>query len=112
MICGEKPQSTSPEEASRKGAFRQVKRDKNIPVSQQPDSVGPNLDRRGMYRLGVPTSIQITMVNPSRSETMLGGINTQIIPLKTEGRTLTMTKGGTMTMISLAYRQGAAHRHV
>ena len=41
------PQNCTPEGASRKGAFNQAKRDYGIPVSQQPERVLPNIDRRG-----------------------------------------------------------------
>ena len=37
----------SPEGAGRNGAFREAKRKNNIPVSEQPDKVKPNVDRRG-----------------------------------------------------------------
>ncbi len=41
------PKNLSPDGAGRSGAFNQAKRDLGIPTSQQPTSVGPNIDKRG-----------------------------------------------------------------
>jgi RHS repeat-associated protein len=43
---GAPPPNFSPPGAGRRGAFREAKRKCNIPMCQQPSSVGPNLDRR------------------------------------------------------------------
>lgn len=45
--CGNKPENKAPKYAGRRGAFRQAKRDAGMPMSQQPDTVSINLDRRG-----------------------------------------------------------------
>lgn len=47
-----KPENQSPEGAGRKGAFREAKRKNNIPVSEQPNKVRPNVDRRGNKQPG------------------------------------------------------------
>lgn len=44
---GTPPENLSPKGAGRRGAFRQAKRDANIPTSSQPDRQGVNLDRAG-----------------------------------------------------------------
>ena len=44
---GAAPPNMSPEGAGRAGAFNEAKRQNGIPTSQQPESTGPNLDRRG-----------------------------------------------------------------
>ena len=49
---GNRPSNRSPEGAGRRGAFRQAKRDNNIPTSQQPESTGPNVDRQGNTQPG------------------------------------------------------------
>jgi len=46
------PPNQSPDGAGRRGAFRQAKRDSNIPCSQQPNSQGPNRDKRGKTQPG------------------------------------------------------------
>ena len=50
--CGSKPPNLSPDGAGRKGAFGEAKRQNDIPVSQQPDSVSPNVDKRGNSQPG------------------------------------------------------------
>ncbi len=47
-----RPANMTPEGAGRRGALRQAKRDNGIPTSQQPDSVLPNVDRRGQVQPG------------------------------------------------------------
>jgi filamentous hemagglutinin len=49
---GDPPENMSPPGAGRKGAFGQAKRNNGIPVSKQPDRVGPNKDKRGVTQLG------------------------------------------------------------
>lgn len=49
---GDKPANLSPEGAGRSGAFNEAKRKSGIPVSQQPDRITPNYDRRGKLQLG------------------------------------------------------------
>jgi hypothetical protein len=49
---GTRPPNLSPPGAKRRGALRQVKRDEGIPVSSQPDSQLPNLDKRGVPQPG------------------------------------------------------------
>jgi len=46
------PPNLSPEGAGRRGAFREAKRNNDIPVGQQPSSVKPNIDRRGRTQPG------------------------------------------------------------
>jgi len=46
------PENLAPAGVGRQGAFRQAKRDMGIPVSQQPDMVLPNYNRRGMISPG------------------------------------------------------------
>lgn len=48
--CG--PENKSPEGSGRHGAFRQAKRDLGIPVSQQPDSITPNINLQGKVSPG------------------------------------------------------------
>ncbi|CYV00248.1 DNRLRE domain-containing protein [Streptococcus suis] len=49
---GAPPPNLSPEGAGRKGAFNEAKRKNGIPTSQNPDRVGPNLDKRGNRQPG------------------------------------------------------------
>ena len=49
---GDKPANHSPPGAKRRGAFREAKRKSNIPVSQQPSKVKPNIDKRGNKQPG------------------------------------------------------------
>jgi len=42
-----RPPSLTPGGAGRSGAFNQAKVDAGVPTSQQPDSVGPNVNRQG-----------------------------------------------------------------
>jgi hypothetical protein len=42
-----RPPNLSPPGAGRNGAFREAKRNNDIPVSQQPTSIHPNTDKRG-----------------------------------------------------------------
>ena len=49
---GQRPADLSPEGAGRNGAFREAKRKNNIPVSEQPKKVKPNVDRRGKPQPG------------------------------------------------------------
>ena len=51
-LMGCPPLNRSPSGAGRRGAFRQAKRDSGIPVSQQPDRVIPNFDKRGNVQPG------------------------------------------------------------
>ena len=57
---GAKPLNLSPPGAGRKGAFREAKRQSGIPITQQPNRVLQNLDRRGnpqpgkIYEFKVP----------------------------------------------------------
>ncbi len=44
---GDKPANLSPEGAGRSGAFNEAKRQSGIPVSQSPNKVSPNIDKRG-----------------------------------------------------------------
>ncbi|MHC1723780.1 MAG: HNH/endonuclease VII fold putative polymorphic toxin [Aminipila sp.] len=44
---GTKPPNLTPEGAGRNGAFREAKRNSGIPVSEQPKSVTPAVDKRG-----------------------------------------------------------------
>jgi filamentous hemagglutinin len=48
----DRPPSLSPPGAGRRGAFHAAKRKSGIPVSQQPDRVVPNVDRRGNVQPG------------------------------------------------------------
>jgi len=48
-----RPANLSPEGAGRNGAFREAKRESGIPVTQHPDRVTPNYDRRGNLQPGV-----------------------------------------------------------
>ena len=50
---GNRPPNNSPEGAGRRGAFREAKRQNGIPVSQQPEDVLPNTDRRGKKQPGL-----------------------------------------------------------
>ena len=49
---GAKPPNMSPAGASRRGAFREAKRQSGVPVSQQPNRVTPNVDKRGNAQPG------------------------------------------------------------
>ena len=49
---GNRSANLSPEGAGRNGAFREAKRKNNIPVSEQPQNVKPNVDRRGKKQPG------------------------------------------------------------
>ncbi|NVK20814.1 MAG: hypothetical protein HWE30_19215 [Methylocystaceae bacterium] len=49
---GNRPANLSPLGAGRSGAFKQAKRDMGIPVSQQPNRVLPNIDKRGNVQPG------------------------------------------------------------
>jgi hypothetical protein len=49
---GARPPNLSPPGAGRNGAFREAKRQSEVPVSQQPSRVSPNLDRRGNVQPG------------------------------------------------------------
>ena len=49
---GNRLANLSPEGAGRNGAFRETKRKNNIPVSEQPKNVKPNVDRRGKKQPG------------------------------------------------------------
>ena len=49
---GTRPPNMSPEGAGRKGAFNEAKRQSDVPTSQQPDRVGPNVDKRGEVQPG------------------------------------------------------------
>ena len=49
---GNRPENLSPEGFGRNGAFREAKRKNNIPVSEQPKKVKPNVDRRGKTQPG------------------------------------------------------------
>uniref|UniRef100_UPI0016437517 hemagglutinin repeat-containing protein n=1 Tax=Yersinia alsatica TaxID=2890317 RepID=UPI0016437517 len=57
---GSRPANLSPEDAGRTGAFNEAKRQSGIPVSQSPDRVLPNVDKRGnpqpgqIYEFDVP----------------------------------------------------------
>ncbi len=59
---GNRPENLSPEGAGRSGAFNEAKRRSGIPVSQSPDRVLPNVDKRGnsqpgkIYEFDVPKS--------------------------------------------------------
>ena len=44
-VCG--PKNYSPDGAGRKGAFKEAKRNSDIPVSQQPEKATPAVDKRG-----------------------------------------------------------------
>jgi len=44
---GDKPANLSPDGAGRSGAFNEAKRRSGIPVSQSPNKVSPNIDKRG-----------------------------------------------------------------
>ncbi len=46
------PPSLTPPDAGRKGAFKQAKRNNDIPITQQPDRVLPNVDKRGNPQAG------------------------------------------------------------
>jgi RHS repeat-associated protein len=46
------PPNLSPKGAGRNGAFNEAKRQSNIPTSQQPSKVSPNIDRRGNSQSG------------------------------------------------------------
>ena len=41
------PENRAPEGANRNSAFREAKRDNNIPMNQRPYKIGPNKDKRG-----------------------------------------------------------------
>lgn len=49
---GARPPSLSPEGAGRNGAFREAKRKNDIPVTQHPSSVEPNVDKRNKPQPG------------------------------------------------------------
>ncbi len=49
---GVRPPSLAPPGGGRRGAFREAKRNCNIPMCQQPDAVGPSRDRKGRKLAG------------------------------------------------------------
>jgi hypothetical protein len=50
--AGNRPPDVSPPGSGRRGAFREAKRQNDIPVSKQPDSTGPNKDKDGNVQPG------------------------------------------------------------
>ncbi|WP_272943893.1 RHS repeat-associated core domain-containing protein, partial [Leptospira noguchii] len=46
-VKGEKPKNYTPEGSGRRGAYREAKRNSDIPVSQQPNKTSPAKDKRG-----------------------------------------------------------------
>jgi len=58
-----RPANLSPEGAGRNGAFREAKRESGIPVTQHPDRVTPNYDRRGNLQPGVTYEFDIMNSN-------------------------------------------------
>jgi RHS repeat-associated protein len=49
---GKRPPNESPKGAGRRGAFNEAKRQNEIPTSQQPESTGPNMDKRDNVQPG------------------------------------------------------------
>jgi RHS repeat-associated protein len=66
-VEGAPPPNLSPEGARRAGAFNEAKRQNGIPTSQQPESTGPNLDRRGDPQPGK----QYTFRDPNGKEIII-----------------------------------------
>lgn len=60
---GKRPDNMSPPGAGRSGAFREAKRASGIPVSQHPDRVTPNYDRRGNTQPGVIYEFDVKNTN-------------------------------------------------
>ncbi|MEH0887030.1 hemagglutinin repeat-containing protein [Enterobacter sp. UNJFSC 003] len=60
---GNRPVNMSPEGAGRNGAFREAKRESGIPVTQQPDRVTPNYDRRGNLQPGITYEFDVRNPN-------------------------------------------------
>ncbi len=58
-----RPVNMSPEGAGRNGAFREAKRKSGIPVTQQPDRVTPNYDRRGNLQPGMTYEFDVRNPN-------------------------------------------------
>ncbi|EOV2738741.1 hemagglutinin repeat-containing protein [Enterobacter cloacae] len=60
---GNRPVNMSPKGAGRNGAFREAKRESGIPVTQQPDRVTPNYDRRGNLQPGITYEFDVRNPN-------------------------------------------------
>lgn len=61
-LPGSRPPNLSPPGAKRGGAFNEAKRRNGIPVSRQPDRVGPNYDKRGKRQPG--RTYEFDVLNP------------------------------------------------
>ncbi|HDC4527413.1 TPA: hypothetical protein O8U08_002802 [Enterobacter cloacae] len=64
---GNRPVNMSPKGAGRNEAFREAKRESGIPVTQQPDRVTPNYDRRGNLQPGITYEFDVRNPNGSVS---------------------------------------------
>jgi RHS repeat-associated protein len=70
---GTPPPNMSPPGAGRQGAFNEAKRNNDIPVSQQPDSVTPNVDKRGTPQPGRQYNFTDSNGNPVTIRDDAGG---------------------------------------